>query len=148
MDETSEPHLQEPTPERVAPDEARTPKTVSRPVLLVSVVAAILIAGAAGVVIGWKIEQQRVKDDLANIRPIGAVTAINEDAVTIKLETANGSKTYALTERTQVDGSGEMVEGSTVLVRSWRDGDGNLEADKIVVLSGPTETNDSGPSDG
>lgn len=106
---------------------------VSRTTFIVSVLAALVIAGIAGLVIGWKVEQQRVKDDLSNIRPIGTVTALDDDSVTIELTTASGSKTYELTERTSVL-SGELEEGATVLIRSWRGVDGGLQANKIVVL--------------
>lgn len=147
MDETSEPEPQEAIAEDVVPGEEPAPKVVSRTVFIVSVIAAILIAGAAGVVIGWKIEQQRVKDDLANIRPIGTVTAVDEDSVTIELQTASGSKTYVINDATNVDGSGEMVEGSTVLIRSWRSQGGELLARKIVVLpdaAAPAEQSSDG----
>ena len=135
MDETSEigPEDTRVSPAVPAQDEP-PPGGVSRTVYIVSVVVALLIAGVAGLVIGWKVEQQRVKDDLSNIRPIGTVTALDDDSVTIALQTADGSKTYVLTDRTTVHGSGDMAEGSTVLVRSWRGAEGGLEANEIVVL--------------
>jgi hypothetical protein len=139
VDETSEPEseaaVEVDTPaEHLTVDETVPRPGVSRTVLIVSVLAAALVAGVAGVIIGWKVEQQRVEDDLANIRPIGTVTAVDEDSVTIELQTASGSKTYEITDRTTVDG-GELAEGSTVLIRSWRGGgDGQLQVNKIVVL--------------
>ena len=149
MDETSEPAddtaVQETTVVEETPADEPAPRSgVSRVVLLVSVVAALLIGGAAGVAIGWKVEQERVKEDVENIRPIGTVTAVDDDSVTIDLETASGTKTYEITDRTTVDGTGELAEGSTVLIRSWRGGeDGQLQANKIVVL-GPAAEGESG----
>jgi hypothetical protein len=149
VDETSEPAddtaVQDTTVVEDAPAE-RAPKAgVSRAVLLVSIVAALLIGGAAGVAIGWKVEQERVKEDVENIRPIGTVTALDDDSVTIELETASGTKTYEITDRTTVDGTGELAEGSTILIRSWRGGeDGQLQANKIVVLDQGSEEDASG----
>jgi hypothetical protein len=121
-----------------APDAPEPPREgVSRTVLVVSVIAALLIAGVAGMAIGWKIEQQRVKDDLSAIRPIGAVTKVTDDSVTVKLSTANGTRTYVLTNDTKITGATELTEGSTVLIRKARSSDGKVEARQIVVLPGP-----------
>jgi len=112
---------------------------VSRRVLVLSVLAALVVAGVAGMAIGWKVEQARVKDDLANIRPVGTVTAIEDGSVTIDLITASGTRTFALTDDTAIDTAqtgevSDVVEGSTVLVKNRRDGDGNLQATEIIVL--------------
>jgi hypothetical protein len=120
------------------PAEAEPARTVSRTTLIVSVLAALVIAGIAGVIIGWKVEQQRVKDDLANIRPIGRVAAIGDDTVTVTLLTASGNRTYNVTDDTVIDGESggdlaNLPEGSTVLVKSRREG-GELEAVEIVVF--------------
>jgi hypothetical protein len=126
VDETSEPTTDGEAPKR----------GVSRTTLVVSVLLGMLVAGAAGVAIGWKVEQERVKEDVENIRPIGTVTALDDDSVTIELDTADGTKTYEITDRTTVDGTGELAEGATIFIRSWRGGDDDqLQANKIVVLS-------------
>jgi hypothetical protein len=120
-------------------------KKVSRTTLVVSVLLAAVLAGVAGVVIGWKVEQQRVKDDLANIRPVGTVTALDDDSLTIELENSSETRTYALVERTTVDG--ELQDGATVFIRSWRGGDdGERQATKIVVLN--DEVTAEEPADG
>jgi hypothetical protein len=112
---------------------------VSRRVLLASVLAAAIAAGLVGVGVGWKIEQQRVKDDLGNIRPVGTVTAIEDDSVTVDLLTGDGTRTYVLTDQTVVDSAEEgdvsdVVEGSIVLVRNRPGSDDRLQAIEIVVL--------------
>jgi len=140
MDDMSEPEAEDAVAAHGAPREG-----VSRTVLIVSVVAALLLAGVAGLAIGWKVEQQRVKDDLSNIRPIGTVTAVTDDSLTLKLVTSGGNRTYVLTKDTTIaggDGS-ELAEGSTVLIRSWRGSGGKLEAKQIVVLPDP-----EAPADG
>lgn len=135
MAETNEPdEATEPVPvaEGEVAEGERSRETVSVTVLIVSVLVAALLAGLAGVVIGWKVEQQRVKDDVSNVRPIGTVTALDDDSVTIRLNTASGSKTYVLADGTSIDG--EMVEGSTVLIRDSHSSDGGLQATRIIVL--------------
>jgi hypothetical protein len=145
MDETSEP---ESDGAITAPDAAETAEMpregVSRTVLVVSVIAALLIAGVAGVAIGWKVEQQRVKDDLSSIRAIGTVTKVTDDSMTLKLVTSDGNRTYRITKTTEVAGGdvSDVAKGSTVLVRSWRGSGDTLEAKQIVVLPS------SAPADG
>jgi hypothetical protein len=97
-------------------------------------VAALLIGGVVGAAVGWKVEQERVKDDLANIRPIGTVTAVDDDSVTLRMRTTDGERTYAVTAQTEVQGADELTEGATVLVRrSSGDGD-DREAGVLIVL--------------
>ena len=149
MDETSEPNTgdvraEDTTVADAAAGEVAPKALVSRTTLVVSVLIALIVAGVAGVAIGWKVEQQRVKEDVENVRPIGTVTAIDDDSVTIELETASGSKTYEITDDTTVDGTGEMEEGATVLIRSSR-GDGDQrQATRIVVLGGQGSEETSG----
>jgi hypothetical protein len=152
VDETNE--ATEPGPTEVVPvaedkvaKDQRSRDTVSVTVLIVSVLVAALLAGLVGVVIGWKIEQQRVKDDVSNIRPIGTVTALDDDSVTIRLNTASGSKTYVLTDRTSIDGSGELVQGSTILVRDSQATDGGQQATRIIVLPDGTESAEEASTD-
>jgi len=112
-------------------------------VLILSVVVALALGGLAGVVIGWKVEQSRVKDDIKNIRPVGTVTAVKGDSVTVKLKTSSGTRTYTLTGDTVVDSAetgtaDDVVEGATVLVKTGRGSDGKLEAKEIIVLPDST----------
>ena len=155
MDETTEPDMttelaasdtdtatEDAAVEDATLDEAASPGGVSRTVLIVSVLAGMLVAGLAGVIIGWKIEQQRVKDDLSNIRPIGTVSAVEDGSMTVRLSTADETRTYVITDQTVIagaeDGEGSSVEpGSTVLVRS-RSSDGELEAVEVIVLPDDT----------
>jgi len=108
-------------------------------VLILSVVVALALGGLAGVAIGWKLEQSRVQDDITNIRPVGKITAVDDNSVTVKLNTSSGVRTYTLTDRTVVDSakagtSADVVNGATVLVKSGRGRDGKLEATEIIVL--------------
>lgn len=108
-----------------------------------SVVAALALGGLAGVVIGWKLEQKRVEDDVQNIRPVGKVTAVDGDSLTILLTTSSGKRTYTITDRTTVESAetgtaGDVVEGATVLVKLGSSSGGNREATEIVVLPDST----------
>ena len=112
---------------------------IGRSTAIVLVLVAALLAGAIGVAIGWKVEQQRVKDDIANIRPIGTVTAVADDAITVDLQTTDEDRTYQVGSQTRVDSPeggdlASVVEGTVVLVRSKRAGNGDLEATQIIVL--------------
>lgn len=105
---------------------------VTRTAWLASVVVAALVAGAAGGAIGWTVQKQRVDDDLANVRPIGRVTAVSDDEVAVTLLTSDGTRTYEITDDTAV--SGDVAEDAVVLVRSRRGGDDQLQATEIIVL--------------
>ena len=118
--------------------QAEPARRTSRTTLIVSVLVAALVAGVAGVAIGWKLEQQRVKDDLDEIRPIGVVSASDEGSVTVGLLTSTGSRTYVITDDTVVadsegDEASTIPEGAVVLVRS-RHVDGEAHAREIIVL--------------
>ena len=118
--------------------------------MLVGLVALVvgLVAGAA---IGWKVEQNRVKDDVAsskqsqaqNVRPFGKVVAVGNGSVTVRLQTgANVARTFALTPDTVVDrgvaGSrAAIVKGAIVLVRPDSQ-NGKPVAKEIVVLPAST----------
>jgi hypothetical protein len=111
----------------------------SRATVIVSVVIALAIGGVVGIAIGWKLEQSRVKDDIKNVRPVGTVTAVSDDSLTVALKTASGTRTYVVTKGTVVDRaeSGDLedvVKGSTVLVKNFHNDDGKLQASEIVVL--------------
>ena len=45
-----------------------------------------LVGGVVGVGIGWKLEQNRVKDDVKTIRPVGKVVAVTDDSITVRPE--------------------------------------------------------------
>ena len=125
------------TTEATAPDQPRP--QVSRTALIVSVIVALALGGLAGVVVGWKVEQQRVKDDVQNVRPVGRITAVNGDSVTVKLSSSGDVETFSFSDSTTVDSaeagtSADVVQGATVLIKSGRDSDGKLEAREIIVL--------------
>lgn len=112
---------------------------VGRSTVIALVLVAALVAGAVGAAIGWKVEQQRVKDDIANIRPIGTVTAVADGTITVDLQTADEDRTYQVGSDTRVDSPDDgdlasVVEGTVVLVRSKRASNGDLEATQIIVL--------------
>lgn len=137
-DVTSEPESARPPAGHEAPRNG-----VSRTVLVLSVLVAIVVAGVAGLAIGGKVEQDRVKDDITNIRPVGTVTAVTDNSVTVDLLTSSGTRSYVLTDETVVDSSesgdvSEVVEGSIILVKNKRDSDGKLQATEIIVLPDST----------
>lgn len=106
---------------------------------LVSVVLVAAVAGAAGVGIGWKVEQGRVKDDLKNIRPVGTVTSVDDGSLSIELITADGARTYIVNDATVVESAAsadlaDVEEGAVVLVKNRRNDAGDLVATEIVVL--------------
>lgn len=111
---------------------------VGRSTLVVCVVVTALVAGVVGAVVGWKVEQQRVKDDLAFIRPIGTVVAVDDDSITVDLQTTDEDQTYRIGADTKVDSPdgddlSAITEGAVVLVRG-RQGDDGTEAAQIIVL--------------
>jgi hypothetical protein len=121
----------------VEPDGAGSRKGVSKGVLVVCILLAAALAGVAGIVIGWKVEQQRVKDDLANIRPIGTVTAVDDDSMTVNLSSSSGVRTYQISQATIIAGeaggdTSAVPEGSTVLVKTSGGDDPN--AIEVVVF--------------
>jgi hypothetical protein len=129
--------------QELAPQDARESR-VSRTALIVSVVAALAIGGIAGVAIGWKVEQSRVKDDIKNVRPVGTVTAVGDGSFTVDLQTSSGTRTYVIksgtvVDRAKVGDEGDLAEGQTVLVKSFKNADGKLEASEIVVLPDSTK---------
>lgn len=127
-----------PQPAEPTSEAAAARAGVSRTVLVACVLAAALVAGVAGAAIGWKVEQQRVKDDLANIRPIGTIIEVEDGAVTVDLQGAAGAKTYVVDDDTRVDtpagdDASSLEEGTVVLIRSRSDGD-HRRATQIIVL--------------
>jgi hypothetical protein len=110
-------------------------------------IAALVVGGVIGVGIGWKVEQNRVKDDVKNIRPVGKVVALTDDSITVALSTGGGRRTFALTDATVVDkaengATADIEEGSTVFLRTRRGDDGKLEAAQVVVF--PPEASANG----
>ncbi|MEQ1787823.1 MAG: DUF5666 domain-containing protein [Acidimicrobiales bacterium] len=112
---------------------------MSRGMWLVSVVLVAAVAGAAGVGIGWKLEQGRVKDDIKNIRPVGTVTSVDAESLSIELITADGARTYVVNDATVVESAAsgdlaDVTEGAVVLVKNRRNDAGDLVATEIIVL--------------
>ena len=102
------------------PSTSSTPRRGITPILTaVIAVVALLVGGAIGVGIGWKVEQNRVKADVKNIRPVGKVVAVTDDSITVRLNTGSGQKTFALTDATVIDkaesgATADIEKGSTV----------------------------------
>jgi Domain of unknown function (DUF5666) len=112
---------------------------VSRTFAIVGIVVALAIGGIVGVAVGWKVEQNRVKDDVKNVRPVGQVTAVNGNTVTVRLTTSSGTRTYVLTDSTKFDTTrsgkaGDITKGATVLVKSKRGSNGKLQATEVIIL--------------
>ena len=103
------------------------------------VVAGLLVGAGLGLVVGWKVEQQRVKEDIVNIRPVGTVTAVTDSSLTMDLLTSTGVRVFSVSDATVVDGGdqADVVEGSIVLVKS-RSGEGGLRAIEVVLLPDTT----------
>jgi hypothetical protein len=126
------------------PDDAKPAKgTVSRTVLIVSVLGAIIIGGLIGGAAGVKLEQERAKDDIKQVRPVGVVTKVDDNSVTLRLKNGGGTHTYKVSDATVVDSadegsSSDVVEGATVLLKG-RSGDGGREAVEIIVLPESTK---------
>ena len=85
-------------------DDTAAPKRgMGTAAVVLSVIAALAVGGILGLVIGWKVEQQRVKDDVKNIRPVGTVTAVNDNSMKVALKSSSGDRTYVITGTTKVD---------------------------------------------
>ena len=130
------------TQERASQDEQGS--GVGLTALILSVVAALAIGGLAGVVIGWKVEQSRVKDDIKNVRPVGTVTSVEDGSFTVDLQTSSGTSTYLITsgtivDRAEVGDEADVAEGDTVLVKNFKNANGQQEASEIVVLPDSTK---------
>jgi hypothetical protein len=104
---------------------------------VLSVIAALAVGGIVGLAIGWKVEQQRVKDDVKNIRPVGTVTSVNDNSMKIALKSSSGERTYVITGTTKVDsaanGSENIASGDVVIVKS-KTVNGKLQATEVVIL--------------
>ncbi|MGQ0831795.1 MAG: DUF5666 domain-containing protein [Microthrixaceae bacterium] len=116
---------------------------VSRAVFFLSLAIAIAISGVAGLAIGWKVEQQRVKAEVVNIRPLGTITEVTDTSITVQLRTAKASRTYRLTPDTIIEDwtSGEtstLRKGLTVLVDSRTGPSGDLEATDVIIVPDST----------
>ena len=132
----------EPTVEHPAvapPDEP--PPRARRPAWTTVVIGLVALAVGlgAGVAIGWKVEQNRVRNDIKNIRPVATVVDVTDDTLTVHLRTGRGERTYRLTDATVIDKAepgttGDIAAGSTVFIRSRRGSDGTVEAAQVVVL--------------
>jgi hypothetical protein len=130
-------------PEATGPDDAPAPKRgMGTAAVVLSLIAALAIGGIVGIAIGWKVEQQRVKDDVKNVRPVGTVTAISDNSMKIALRSSSGNRTYVITGTTKVDptadGSDSITQGDVVIVKSKKV-NGKLEATEVVILPKDTK---------
>ena len=101
-------------------------------------IVALLIGGIVGVAIGWKAEQQRVKSDVANIRPVARVTGVSGDKVTVKFISTSGTRTYQLSDATLIDPTqkgdrSDITKRARVIVKGTKK-NGQWQATEIVVL--------------
>ena len=100
------------------------------------------VGGIIGLAIGWKVEQQRVKDDVKNIRPVGTVTAVDDNSMKVALKSSSGTRTYVVTGTTKVDSTGsdsaDIATGDVVIVKSKKV-DGKLQATEVVILPKDTK---------
>ncbi len=79
------------------------PRANRRPTAVaLAVIGGLVVGGVIGGVAGWKIEQQRVKDDVEGTRPIGTVLELSENSVTIELSGSDANRTFRLTPETIV----------------------------------------------
>lgn len=116
--------------------------------LMLGLAVALVVGLGAGGAIGWKVEQNRIKDNSKkkaltqsqNVRPFGVVTAVSDNSVTVQLQTGAAVKrTFTITRDTTVDRgvagrASDVVEGATVLVRTGNSGGAKPLAVEIVVL--------------
>ena len=136
--------------------------SVSRGALIGGVIGALVLGVIAGGLIGWQVEKKRVEDDVAsvkkrvqasaarNLRPVGVVTAVNGDSVTLRLKSAPGSRTFRLTGSTKIDrntssGSSKLVKGATVIVLPDYTS-ASPTASEIVVLPSSTSAVGEAPT--
>ncbi len=125
-------------PESTSADDAAAPKQgIGTAAVVLFVIAALAVGGIVGLAIGWKVEQQRVKDDVKNIRPVATVTSITDNSMTVALKSSSGNRTYVITDTTKVDpaadGSANIAQGDVVIVKSRRV-NGKLQATEVVIL--------------
>jgi hypothetical protein len=135
---------------------------------LIAAIIALIVGLAAGFLIGWKVEQNRVKSDVDDLkarlreasaapneeppeeqpaevtasRPQGAVTAVSADSVTV--DDASGEKVIKLSSSTQVETASpgtaaDVTQGAKILLKSQRTTGPNFNAQEIVVLPPVTE---------
>jgi hypothetical protein len=125
--------------------QARPSNSVSRGSAVLIAVASLVVGVLVGGVIGWQVEKQRVKDDVAGVRarerPVGTITVVSDDSFTIDLNTGDGSREFKLTDETAIETaietaeptSAKLAEGATVLVRGRTNGS-DVEAVEVIVL--------------
>jgi hypothetical protein len=121
--------------------QARPSNSVSRGSAVLIAVASLVVGVLVGGVIGWQVEKQRVKDDVAGVRarerPVGTITVVSDDSFTIDLNTGDGSREFKLTDETAIETAepttAKLAEGATVLVRGRTNGS-DVEAVEVIVL--------------
>jgi hypothetical protein len=117
----------------------RKPKRGGALALILVGLGALVIGGIVGAAVGFKVEQNRTKDDVKGTRPIGQVTAVDNASVTIKLPQGGGTRTYVVSDGTDVETTSggkpsDLDKGARVLVRSKKNSNGDREATQIVIL--------------
>jgi Domain of unknown function (DUF5666) len=112
--------------------------------LVLTALASLVVGVIVGGLIGWQVEKNRAEDDIANIRPIGTITAVSDDSFTIDLRTSSGSREFTVTDATVIETAegataADLTEGATVLVRS-ENSEGDLQAREVIVLPDTTSS--------
>ena len=130
-------------PASTSADDTAAPKQgMGTAAVVLSVIAALAVGGILGLAIGWKVEQQRVKDDVKNIRPVGTVTSVDDNSMKVALKSSSGDRTYVITGTTKVDpaanGSENIASGDVVIVKSKKV-NGKLQATEVVILPKDTK---------
>jgi hypothetical protein len=124
--------------------------------LIVAAIVALAVGGLAGFAIGFKVEQNRVKEDLKDraaaappavgarrAQPAGEVTAVSPDSVTIR--NARGKNrvinlsTTTVVNTTAQGGPSDITTGSRVLVQGKAAADGSFDASEIIILPADSE---------
>ncbi len=129
---------------------------MSRGVLVGGVIAALVVGVIVGGLIGWQVEKNRVEDDVSeakdaarnagakNVRPVGVITAVNGNSMTVRLKSSSGSRTFRLTgdttvERATTAASGNLVKGATVIVMPNYSSPSPQPASEVIVLPSSTK---------
>ena len=141
-----------------------TPETLSEPpdgdddaeprplgMVIVAAIAALAVGGLAGFAVGFKVEQNRVKDDIKESKsrttapagarraqPAGEITTVTPDSVTIR--NAKGKNRVinvspsTVVDKTATGGAADLAQGAAVLVKGKAAPDGSFDATEIIVL--------------
>jgi len=126
--------------------------------MVLTALAIFAVGGAIGGAVGFKVEQRRVKDELAskraleraetekllnfelkNVRPVGRITEVRDRAFRMTLLSTTGHRDLELTDltlyRTAIPATDAVLEpGATVLVNVRGNAVGELRAREVIVL--------------